>query len=201
LDAFAAFNNDAAADSILDIGMMPIPLFDTREYLAAWIGPKHRSRITSYKIASPGAGPWRLRPQHDGHRLPFADGQFDWVFCGETIEHAGSYEQQYALVKELTRVARIGVFVTTSNRRHPLEFNTALPFLHWLPAAWWRSILTWWGKDGWADKSVLNLLDSQTLYKIASELPGKPKNDVGHKRVWGLKAHFFLMIEKEARAQ
>jgi hypothetical protein len=196
LDAFAGFRKDAADDSILDVGMMPIPLFDTKEYLSAWTAPKYRSRITSYKIASPGSAAWRFRPQHDGFRLPFTDGQFDWVFCGETIEHAGSYEKQYALVKELTRVARKGVFVTTSNRRHPIEFNTALPFIHWLPDAWWRRILMWSGKGGWASDSVLNLLDSRTLYKIAGELPGQPENDVGHKRVLGFKAHFFLMIKK-----
>ncbi|MDB5770258.1 MAG: class SAM-dependent methyltransferase [Burkholderia sp.] len=198
LDAFASFTNDASDDSILDVGMMPIPLFDTREYLSAWTVPRNRSRITSYKIAPPGSAPSRFRPQGPGgsRSLPYGDGQFDWVFCGETIEHAGNYEQQYALVQELTRVARKGVFVTTSNRRHPIEFNTALPLVHWLPDAWRRRVLTWSGRAGWASESVLNLLDSRALYRIASELPGQPKSDVGHKRVFGMKAHFFLMIEK-----
>jgi hypothetical protein len=192
LDAFAAFRKDAASDTVLDVGIMPIPLFDTKEYLSAWTASADRGRISSYKIASPGS---------TARRLPFGDCQFDWVFCAETIEHAGSYAQQVSLVKELTRVARKGVFLTTSNRRHPIEFNTVLPFIHWLPDTLWRRVLIWLGKGGWASESVLNLLDSRALYRIASELPGQPLSDVGHKRVWGLKAHFFLMVEKNFTAQ
>jgi hypothetical protein len=196
LDAFGAFRKDAAEDSVLDVGVMPIPLFETKEYLSSWTAANYRSRITSYKIASPGSAAWRACPLRQSHRLPFADGQFDWVYCGETIEHAGSFEQQYALVEELARVARKGVFVTTSNRRHPIEFNTALLFIHWLPGPWWRHALAWFGRSGWAGESVLNLLDGSALYKIAGMLPGRPRHDVGHKRVFGMKAHFFLMIEK-----
>jgi hypothetical protein len=197
LEAFADFRKDATDDSVLDVGMMPIPLFDTRESLSAWVGRGQRSRITSYRIPSPG-DPASLQRAQEEFRLPFEDRQFDWIFCAETIEHAGSYTQQYTLVKELARVARKGVFVTTSNRRHPIEFNTALPLIHWLPASMWRRILAWLGKGGWGSESVLNLLDSRALYRIGSELPGKPENDVGHKRVWGLKAHFFLMIRKDS---
>jgi hypothetical protein len=198
LEAFGAFRKDAAEDSILDVGVMPIPLFDTKEYLSAWTSAKYRPRITSYKIACPGGAVSHVRGERQSHCLPFADNQFDWVYCGETVEHAGSFEQQYALVEELARVARKGVFVTTSNRRHPIEFHTALPFMHWLPSPWWRRALASLGRSGWASESVLNLLDGPALYKIAGMLPGQPKHDVGHKRVFGMKAHFFLMIEKSS---
>lgn len=201
LDAFAEFTQSAPHGSVLDVGIMPIPLFDTKEYLSAWTDPRDRPRITSHKVIPPHNAAWHPRPTQSpphapAYRLPYADGQFDWVYCAETIEHAGDNEQQLALVGELFRVARKGVFVTTSNRRHPLEFNTALPFAHWLPHAWWKRILEWSGKREWAAHPVLNLLDSTSLYRFAERLPGKPRHAVGHKRVCGLKAHFFLMVEK-----
>jgi hypothetical protein len=210
LDAFAAFKQCAPEGSVLDVGIMPIPLFDTKEYLSAWSAPRDRSRITSHKVVPPDNPAWHARPAapptqseqstQSTYRLPYVDGQFDWVFCAETIEHAGDAAQQFALVRELYRVARKGIFVTTSNRRHPLEFNTGLPFAHWLPDAWWKRILTWSGRRGWAAASVLALLDSKALYDFAAQLPGEPEHAVGHKRVFGLKAHFFLMVEKKMPA-
>jgi hypothetical protein len=195
LDAFEEFTQDARDGSILDVGIMPVPLFDTKEYLSAWTAPDARSRIASHKVIPPCSAAW-----HGGYRLPYADGRFDWVFCAEAIEHAGDREQQLALVRELFRVARKGIFVTTSNRRHPLEFNTGLPLVHWLPDAWWKRVLRWSGKHGWAAQAVLNLLDSDTLYRFAAGLPGQARHAVGHKRVFGLKAHFFLMVEKKMPA-
>lgn len=206
-DAFKAFRQSEADGSILNVGMLPTRLFDNSDYLLAWSDPEDRVRITSYEIEPPYGAMARhalharasKRHQQTGCiHLPFTDGEFDWVFGNEIIEHAGSFERQYALLKELTRVSRRGVFVTTSNRWHPIEFNTAVPFIHWLPDAWWRRILKISGKGAWASESVLNLLDSSDLYKLASLMPGKLKHDVGHKRMFGIKAHFFLMVHKNS---
>lgn len=200
VDAFSVFRQNGGSDIILNVGMMPTPLFDSTNYLAEWSSPEDRPRITSYEIAPlnyhPRVTAKERHCQLDGLLLPFADGKFDWVFCSEVIERVGSFEYQYGLLKELARVSRKGVFVATQNRRHPLEFNTGLPLIHWLPAPWWWRLLKWSGKSAWASESALNLLDAKELYKLASLLPGKMKHDVGHKRVFGIKAHFFLMIEK-----
>jgi hypothetical protein len=158
-------------------------------------------QVTSYAVSDPrmkyssGRSPSHERSKDLVH-LPFADGQFDWAFCPEVIEHMPTYEKQYALIKELARVSRHGAFITTSNRKHPIEFNTGLPLLHWLPKIWWRRTLRWLGRDVRGQEAPLHLVGSKELYNIAMLLPGKPKHDVGHKRVLGLKAHFFLMIEK-----
>src|SRR5690606_18142782 len=72
--------------------------------------------------------------------LDLSDASFDWVFCGELIEHADSLPRQQELVAECFRVARKGVFITTPSRRHPLEFNSGLPFVHWLPAGLRRRV-------------------------------------------------------------
>jgi hypothetical protein len=198
-DAFTAFQQDGARrDTVLNVGVTSPTPADGADYLVAWTDPQHRARITSCQIQAP---PVSTRT-HDRPvaelRLPFADGAFDWTFCNEVIERTGSFERQFALIKELARVSRKGVFLTTSNRRHPIEFNTALPFLHWLPRPWWRRLLAWSGKQEWASDSALTLLSAPVLYKFASLLPGKPEHDVGHKRVLGIKAHFFLMIRKDA---
>ncbi len=69
----------------------------------------------------------------DGRDLPFADAEFDLAFSNAVVEHvAGGREGQREFVHELCRVAR-RVFVTTPNRRFPLEVHTLLPFVHWLP--------------------------------------------------------------------
>jgi SAM-dependent methyltransferase len=191
-DAFTAFRGDSVADTILNVRMAPSPQFEGESHLLEWSDAQTAARITSWEIAPPvrGAGSFRL---------PFSDGQFDWVYCNEAIERAGGFDRQLELVKELNRVARKGVFVTTSNRRHPIEFNTGMPLLHMLPDAWWRRILKLTGKEALASESAFNPVDSGVLYRIASLLPGKPAHDVGHKRIMGIKAHFFLMLEKQAR--
>ena len=172
--------------------LRPTPPFGNTDYLSAWSDPQAKIHITACEMEPPVAG----RKTQDT-RLAYGDGAFDWVFCNEVLEHAGPAERQYALVHELYRVARKGVFLTTANRRHPLEFKTGIPLLHRLPDAWWRRLLKWIGKSEWASESMLNLLDASALYRIASLLPGKPEHDVGHKRVFGIKAHFFLMIQKQ----
>jgi hypothetical protein len=69
----------------------------------------------------------------DGRELPFGNAEFDLGFSNAVVEHvAGGRDGQRQFVHELCRVAR-RVFVTTPNRRFPLEVHTLLPFVHWLP--------------------------------------------------------------------
>jgi SAM-dependent methyltransferase len=70
--------------------------------------------------------------QGDACALPFADGEFDIVFSNAVIEHVGDRERQRQLVAEAIRVGR-RVFITTPNRRFPVEVHTRLPVVHWLP--------------------------------------------------------------------
>jgi SAM-dependent methyltransferase len=72
--------------------------------------------------------------QGDVLALPFADGEFDIVFSNAVVEHVGGREQQRRFVSETLRVGR-RAFITTPNRRFPLEVHTRLPLVHWLPDA------------------------------------------------------------------
>lgn len=70
--------------------------------------------------------------QGDALALPFEDGEFDIVFSNAVIEHVGDRDRQRRFVLEALRVGR-RVFITTPNRRFPLEVHTLLPVVHWLP--------------------------------------------------------------------
>lgn len=70
--------------------------------------------------------------QGDALALPFDDGEFDIVFSNAVIEHVGDRERQRTFVTEALRVGR-QAFITTPNRRFPVEVHTGLPLVHWLP--------------------------------------------------------------------
>ena len=102
----------------------------------------------------------------DACALPFADGEFDVVFSNAVIEHVGGRERQRRLVLEALRVGR-RVFLTTPNRRFPIEVHTRLPFVHWLPDALAHRAYDLAGK-GFAKE--LHLLSRSAL---ASLFPGR----------------------------
>ena len=104
--------------------------------------------------------------QGDACALPFADGEFDVVFSNAVIEHVGDRERQRRLVLEALRVGR-RVFLTTPNRRFPIEVHTRLPLVHWLPDAVAHHAYDLAGK-GFAKE--LHLLTPRTL---ASLFPGR----------------------------
>jgi SAM-dependent methyltransferase len=104
--------------------------------------------------------------QGDACALPFEDGAFDVVFSNAVIEHVGGRERQRALVSEALRVGR-RVFVTTPNRRFPLEVHTRLPLVHWLPDALSHRVYRALGKE---DGTGVRLL---TRRSFAALFPGR----------------------------
>lgn len=205
--AFLEFKGGAPDDTVLEVGAASTSLVQTLNYLPGWTDSYDRTHATTYceidlptHVSKRRASSGNRSERVSNRRLPFDDGHFDWVYCNALIEHVGSFERQYELLKELNRVARKGVFVTAGNRWHPIEFNTGLPFLHWLPLPMWRRILKIIGKTSWSSESVLNPLGSRKLQELTNLLPGKLKSDIGHIRIFFIKAHFFLMIEKHAGA-
>lgn len=73
-------------------------------------------------------------------RLPFADDEFDLVYCSSVIEHVAPADRA-AFASELRRVGR-GWYVQTPAFSFPIEPHALLPFAHWLPPAarrrYWR---------------------------------------------------------------
>lgn len=110
-------------------------------------------------------------PSREQIRLPFEDSAFDWVACHELIESIATHERQVRLLRELLRVSRRGIFVSTPNRWHPL--------VRWL-----------------RPEPNLTLLDALALKTMVDVLPGRPAWKLGHVRLAGMKSHYFLMVWK-----
>jgi SAM-dependent methyltransferase len=101
--------------------------------------------------------------QGDACALPFADGEFDIVFSNAVIEHVGGRERQRQLVSEAIRVGR-RVFITTPNRRFPIEVHTRLPFVHWLPDRLSHRVYRAVGKEFATDVHLLSRRSLESLF-------------------------------------
>ena len=104
--------------------------------------------------------------QGDACALPFADGAFDIVFSNAVIEHIGGRARQREFVSEAIRVGR-RVFITTPNRRFPVEVHTRLPLVHWLPDAVSHRAYRAAGKEFATEVHLL------TRHSLAALFPGK----------------------------
>jgi SAM-dependent methyltransferase len=106
--------------------------------------------------------------QGDALALPFEDGEFDVVFSNAVIEHVGDRERQRTFVAEALRVGR-SAFITTPNRRFPVELHTRLPFVHWLPEPTAARV---YSRLGRAEGRDLHLLSRRAF---ASLFPGRAR--------------------------
>jgi SAM-dependent methyltransferase len=108
-------------------------------------------------------GPFVRADAADG--LPFADGEFDLVYCSSVIEHVAP-SRRAAFAAELRRVGR-GYFVQTPAYSFPLEPHALLPGAHWLPPrvrrAYWRLGAT----GGWEEISLLRRGELEALFGAA----------------------------------
>jgi len=104
--------------------------------------------------------------QGDACALPFGDGAFDIVFSNAVIEHVGGRDRQRQLVSEAIRVGR-RVFITTPNRRFPIEVHTRLPLVHWLPDAVSHRVYDVIGREIGAEVDLL------TRRSFAQLFPGR----------------------------
>ena len=104
--------------------------------------------------------------QGDACALPFEDGAFDIVFSNAVIEHVGGRERQRQFVSEAIRVGR-HVFITTPNRRFPIEVHTRLPLVHWLPDAVSHRVYDVIGREIGAEVDLL------TRRSFAQLFPGR----------------------------
>ena len=121
--------------------------------------------------------------------LPFADDEFDVVFCSAVIEHVGRRERQREFLAEILRVGR-AAFVTTPNRWYPVELHTVLPLIHYLPTPAYRAIYRWLGFEFFASEEHLNLLDERELRALA---PASAQLEVLRHRFLGITSNLLLV--------
>ena len=101
----------------------------------------------------------------DLRQIPLPDNYFDIGICNAVVEHAGVYEQQVALIREVCRVTRKVMF-TTPNKSFPVEVHTFTPFAHWLPEAQFYSIMKRLGHHELSTIEDLNPLDEKTFLSL-----------------------------------
>jgi SAM-dependent methyltransferase len=94
--------------------------------------------------------------------LPFADEEFDLVYCSSVIEHVAP-DRRGAFAAEVRRVGRRW-FAQTPALSFPLEPHSLLPAAHWLPPSlrkhYWRLGVA----GGWEEISLLSRGEMESLF-------------------------------------
>ena len=184
-------------DTLLDVGATSGDELEASNYLEAWY--PYKDKITACGIDDakfleekyPG-----MKYVHaDGRTLPFEDNHFDVVHSSAVLEHVGSTEMQRRFVSELMRVAKRKVFLTTPNRWFPVEFHSALPFIHWLPESVFRKILHSVGHDVLCREENLHLLGPEDLRFICRTI-GIKNFYIGYATLCAWPSNLLLTIDK-----
>jgi SAM-dependent methyltransferase len=94
--------------------------------------------------------------------LPFADGEFDLVYCSSVIEHVEP-ARRAAFASEIRRVGR-GFYVQTPAICFPVEPHSLLPAAHWLPVRLRRPYWRLGAAGGWEDIRLLRRAELEALF-------------------------------------
>jgi SAM-dependent methyltransferase len=95
-------------------------------------------------------------------RLPFADGEFDLVYCNSVIEHvAPALRVRFAA--ECRRVAH-GWYVQTPAASFPIEPHSLLPAAHWLTPGLRRAYWRLGAAGHWEDVRLLARRELESLF-------------------------------------
>ncbi len=118
--------------------------------------------ITGVDLAEcPGyPGPFVRADASEG--LPFADGEFDLVYCSSVIEHVPP-PRRAAFAAEVRRVGK-GWFVQTPAFSFPLEPHSLLPGAHWLPVRLRKPYWRLGAAGGWEEISLLRRGELEALF-------------------------------------
>jgi SAM-dependent methyltransferase len=95
-------------------------------------------------------------------RLPFADREFDLVYCSSVIEHVPP-ARRAAFAAELRRVGR-GWLVQTPAFSFPIEPHSLLPAAHWLPTALRRQYWRLGAARDWEEIPLLRRAEVEALF-------------------------------------
>lgn len=197
-DEFLRLQTPGTTDSILDVGVTSDQSYEASNYLEAWY--PHKERITAVGIDDASfletKYPGMTFVRADGRDLPFDDCSFDIVHSSAVLEHVGSAAMQEKFIRELTRVARRGVFITTPNRWFPVEFHSVLPLVHWLPPRQFRAILSALGHTALAQEENLNLLGPSEVRSVCAHAVPGLQATVSSVRLFGWPSNIICSIRR-----
>jgi len=94
--------------------------------------------------------------------LPFADHEFDLVYCSSVIEHVPPTRRR-AFAQELHRVGR-GWFVQTPAYSFPIEPHALLPGAHWLYVSIRRRYWRLGAAGAWEEIALLRRDEIEALF-------------------------------------
>jgi len=94
--------------------------------------------------------------------LPFAEGEFDLVYCSSVIEHVPP-ARRATFAAELRRVGR-GFYVQTPAYSFPIEPHALLPFAHWLPVELRKRYWQLGAAGGWEEIPLLRRREVEGLF-------------------------------------
>lgn len=137
---------------ILDIGCGRLGL--------RWLEPA--LDITGVDVTPSPAYPGPFVQADAAEGLPFADDEFDLVYCSSVIEHVPR-ARRTAFAAELRRVGR-GWFVQTPAWSFPIEPHALLPFAHWLPAHLRRQYWRLGAAGNWEEIDLLRRAEVERLF-------------------------------------
>jgi hypothetical protein len=189
----------ASVNNVLDVGVTSDREHMESNFFEEWFPDKSRITALSDQDAS------RLEDKYpglkfvkgDGCSMPFQSNSFDLVFSNAVLEHVGSSQRQKKFISECLRVAKQWVFLTTPNRRHPLELHTVIPFLHWLPKTLHRKILSSLGIDYLSREENLNLLTKRELLTYCEPLLSSVRGvKIYTVNFLGIPSNLLLLIKK-----
>jgi SAM-dependent methyltransferase len=133
--------------------------------------------ITGVDVAAQGAYPGPFVQADAAEGLPFADGEFDLVYCSSVIEHVPPARRD-AFASEARRVGR-GWMVQTPARSFPIEPHSLLPGAHWLGVSLRRPYWRLGAAGEWEEIALLSRGELERLFG-----PARPERALGLVKSW-----------------
>ncbi len=118
--------------------------------------------ITGVDLAPQPAYPGPFVQADAAEGLPFADGEFDLVYCSSVVEHVPP-QRRDAFAAEVRRVGR-GWFVQTPAYSFPIEPHSLLPGAHWLAPRWRERYWKLGATGGWEAIELLRRAELEALF-------------------------------------
>jgi putative flippase GtrA len=196
--AFIRHFSPGPQDTVLDVGATSERSYEASNYLEAWYPYKAQVIACGVDDASflEEEYPGMRFVRADGRDLPFPDASFDFVHSSAVLEHVGSSGAQADFIRELRRVARRGVFLTTPNRWFPVEFHSLLPLVHWLPPRGFRAVLRALGHAELAQEAHLHLLGPSDVRALCERVDPASAPRIEMPKLFGWPSNILCVLKK-----
>tara|TARA_Y100000389_G_scaffold199921_1_gene239304 strand:- start:1735 stop:2421 length:687 start_codon:yes stop_codon:yes gene_type:complete len=120
----------------------------------------------------------------------------DVVISNATIEHVGNHQKQLKMLENIIKLTKKIFIVVTPNRKHPIEFHSKIPFIHWLPKKIHRKILSIIGLSYLSKEENMNLIETSQLVDLMKNF-NNIKYEIKYVKFLMIKSNIILIGEKK----